>query len=76
MLNRVSLNELLNEVATQFQGDDSPVLRLSCRPSGDGCGREPQHWRSPGTLYAIGNMLGNALDFAASEVQLKAVWTG
>ena len=75
MLNRVSLGELLTEVATPFQGDDNRILRTSCRPSGDGCGREPQHWRSPGTLYAIGNMLGNALDFAESEVQLKACWT-
>ena len=75
MLNRVLLSELLTEVARPFQGDDDPVLRITCRPSGDGCGREPQHWRSPGTLYAIGNMLGNALDFAEAEVQLRAVWT-
>lgn len=75
LLNRVSLSELLTEVATPFQAEDSRILRVSCRPSGDGCGREPQHWRSPGTLYAISNMLGNALDFSSSEVQLRAFWT-
>lgn len=75
MLNRVSLGELLNEVAAPFMDEDVPTLDVSISPAGDGCGLEPEHWRSPGTLYAIGNMLGNALDFAETQVKARACWT-
>ena len=40
----------------------------------DGQGPEPACRRNPGILYGLGNLIENAIDFAASEVRIGAKW--
>ncbi len=40
-----------------------------------GEGPEPVAARNPGLTYGLGNLLDNAVDFARSEVNIKAEWT-
>jgi len=40
-----------------------------------GQGPEPSCQRNPGILYGLGNLIENAIDFAASEVQISAHWS-
>jgi len=35
---------------------------------------EPACRRNPGILYGLGNLIENAIDFAASEVRIAAQW--
>lgn len=39
-----------------------------------GEGRQPVAHRNPGILYGLGNLIENAIDFAASEVRILARW--
>ena len=36
---------------------------------------EPLGNRRPGVIYGLGNLIENAVGFAASEVQIDARWT-
>ncbi|VTZ50622.1 Integral membrane sensor signal transduction histidine kinase [Methylocella tundrae] len=40
----------------------------------DGEGRQPVSRRNPAILYGLGNLIENAIDFAASEVRIIARW--
>lgn len=40
----------------------------------NGEGRQPVARRNPGILYGLGNLIENAIDFAASEVRIAACW--
>lgn len=40
----------------------------------DGVGREPVCRRNPGILHGLGNLVENAIDFAASEASIVARW--
>ena len=40
-----------------------------------GDGPEPICMRNPGVLYGLGNLVENAIDFAAKEVRIVARWT-
>ena len=39
-----------------------------------GEGRQPVARRNPGILYGLGNLIENAIDFAAAEVRIVARW--
>jgi two-component system sensor histidine kinase RegB len=41
----------------------------------EGDGPEPVAARNPGLTYGLGNLVDNAVDFAGSEVRIKAAWT-
>lgn len=41
----------------------------------EGAGAEPVTARNPAILYGIGNLIENAIDFAASEVRIVARWS-
>jgi two-component system sensor histidine kinase RegB len=41
----------------------------------DGDGRQPVARRNPGILYGLGNLIENAIDFAAYEVRIVARWS-
>ncbi len=41
----------------------------------EGYGTEPQAARNPGVIYGLGNLIENAIDFAASNVRIVARWT-
>ncbi len=75
LLDRVRLSEILEEIAEPYRALESKEISISCRASGDGCGAEPERWRSAGMSYGLGNMLANALDYARSKVSLTGRWT-
>ncbi len=75
LLDRQKLSELLEEVAEPYRMLESKTIEITSGAAGDGCGPEPERWRSSGMIYGLGNMLANALDFASSKVCLKASWT-
>lgn len=66
----MSLHHLLEEVAEPYRhfGVD---LRIDVR----GEGPEPRCVRNPGIIYGLGNLIENAVDFAASEARIEARWT-
>lgn len=69
-LESMSLTHLLEEVAGPLRGAD---VRIEVRRAGEG--PEPVCRRSPGLLYGLGNLVDNAVDFAASRVTIEAGWT-
>jgi two-component system, sensor histidine kinase RegB len=66
----MNLGVLLEEVVQPHR--DFGVRIIS---SLDGPAPEPICTRSPGVLYGLGNLVENAVDFAKSEVAVRAVWT-
>ncbi|MFN3890062.1 MAG: ActS/PrrB/RegB family redox-sensitive histidine kinase [Beijerinckiaceae bacterium] len=66
----MSLRHLLEEVAEPYRhfGVD-----LSIDATGEG--PEPRCVRNPGIIYGLGNLIENAVDFAASGVRIEARWT-
>jgi two-component system, sensor histidine kinase RegB len=66
----MSMRHLLEEVAEPYRhfGVD-----LSIDVGGEG--PEPHCVRNPGIIYGLGNLIENAVDFAASKVRIVARWT-
>jgi two-component system, sensor histidine kinase RegB len=69
ILDEMSLGVLIEEV-TIPQRDFGVQISVA----DDGHGQEPVCRRNPGILYGLGNLIENAIDFAASEVQVAAKW--
>lgn len=67
---RLSLSALIEEVIEPFR-EMGPHLAVKC--TGDG--PEPVGRRNPAILYALANIVENAVDFAESEVSIFAAWT-
>jgi two-component system sensor histidine kinase RegB len=68
---RLPLANLLQEVAEPHRNFGITVdVRL---PSGV---PSPMTARNPATLYGLGNLLENAVDFARARVEIAADWTG
>ncbi len=71
-----SVQELLAEAAAPYETGKAPIFtfaRAAASAQGDGA-IEPVATRRPGILYGLGNILENAVDFAASRVDLTAEW--
>ena len=66
----MSIGQVLEEVAGPDRAGD---VEIEVARSGEGA--EPACRRSPGLMYALGNLLDNAVDFAASRVAMTARWT-
>ena len=47
-------------------------VKISIAEKGEG--RQPVARRNPGILYGLGNLIENAIDFAAAEVRIVARW--
>ena len=62
---------LLLEEVVQPQRNFDVAIRIVA----EGSGGEPKTKRNPGVLYGIGNLVENAIDFAADEVRIVARWT-
>ncbi|MGH6869229.1 MAG: ATP-binding protein, partial [Methylocella sp.] len=69
ILDEMSLSLLMEEVAGPHRdfGVRSLIVEEGQRP-------EPACLRNPGILYGLGNLIENAVDFAASEVRIAAKW--
>jgi two-component system, sensor histidine kinase RegB len=69
ILDEMSLSVLVEEVAIPHR-DFGVKISISMQ----GQGSEPSCQRNPGILYGLGNLIENAVDFAASEVRIAALW--
>lgn len=65
----LSLSQLLEEIV---QPQRAAGASVAVRIEGDG--PEPVMRRNPSVLYGLGNLLDNAVDFAASRVALDGSW--
>lgn len=68
-LGTLTLSHLIEEVAGPQRPFGVPLQRDIA-----GEGREPECRRNPGLIYALANLVDNAVDFAASTVTLSAAW--
>ncbi len=65
------LTHLLNEAADRHRDLGVEVVVSVDRPEG----AEPVGRRNPATLYGLSNLIENAVDFAASRVDVTASWS-
>jgi len=65
----LSIEDLLEEAAEPFIDRDKDIVIKS-----EGQGQDPVLKRRPELLYALKNYIDNAVDFAASRVELSAYW--
>ncbi len=70
ILDTMKLSHLVEELAAPQRSFDV-VIDVDTR----GEGPEPTCRRNPGLLYALANLVDNAVDFAASEVVIEATWS-
>jgi two-component system sensor histidine kinase RegB len=69
-LGRMPLSLVLEEAAAPHRN-----FGVAIEIEGGGEGPEPVAGRNPSLAYGLGNLVDNAVDFAQSEVQLRAEWT-
>jgi two-component system sensor histidine kinase RegB len=73
----ISIQELLDESSAAYRSSGKRVV-ISAHPLTQGSAapaEEPLGHRRPGVIYGLGNIIENAVGFAASEVQIDARWT-
>lgn len=73
----ITIQELLDEASSSYRQRSKRVV-ISAHPlavSGQEPALEPLGHRRPGVIYGLGNIIENAVGFAASEVQIDARWT-
>ncbi len=74
----LSVIELLEEASAPHRSAGKRII-ISASPLpglDDEVRIEPVAHRRPGVIYGLGNLIENAVSFAASEVQLSARWNG
>lgn len=69
MHDRIALGDLLEEAVAPLRGMGAPVIISLPGPAG-----MPVLHRRPELIYALGNFVENAVDFARAEVLLSADW--
>jgi len=74
MFARLKLTVMLEEIAEPLRGSDVAII-VNRRPDADPGSPEPWVLRNPAINYGIGNLLENAVDFAASRVDVDPRWT-
>ncbi len=72
---RMSLGHLIEEVVTPYRGFGKDIVITLVPTAKAGTDkRQPFGHRNPAILYGLGNILENAVDFAATKVGIEAVW--
>jgi two-component system sensor histidine kinase RegB len=78
IVSRLTLGHLLEEVVSPHRLVAVPIeVRSGAAkdvPAGANAGPEPVTQRNPGVIYGLGNLVENAIDFAASKVEVDATW--
>lgn len=78
IVSRLPLNHLIEEVVAPHRLVAVPI-EVKTGPAQEGALRgslpEPVTERNPGVLYGLGNLVENAIDFAASKVEVEARWS-
>jgi two-component system, sensor histidine kinase RegB len=80
IVSRMPITHLMEEVVAPHRLISVPI-EVSAGPvpgilRGSPSAREPVMQRNPGVLYGLGNLVENAVDFAATKVEATASWTG
>ncbi|MEZ5898402.1 MAG: ActS/PrrB/RegB family redox-sensitive histidine kinase [Hyphomicrobiaceae bacterium] len=73
----VTVREIIDESVESHKVSSKRIV-VSAHPilGAEGDGRlEPVGERKPGVIYGLGNIIENAIDFAASEVEVSARWS-
>jgi len=78
IVSRLPLSHLIEEVVAPHRLVAVPI-EVKTKPAQEGAPRgslqEPVTERNPGVLYGLGNLVENAIDFAASKVDVEARWS-
>ena len=78
IVSRLSLSHLIEEVVTPHRLVAVPI-EVKTGPAavapGKEPGPEPVTQRNPGVIYGLGNLVENAIDFAATKVDVDARWS-
>jgi two-component system sensor histidine kinase RegB len=71
----MTLEQVIDEAAEPYRAAGKSIL-VNCGPSDpDAAGRAPEAQRLPGLIYGLGNLIENAVDFAAERVEISASWS-
>lgn len=70
VMNVLSLERLIEEVV-----EPQREFGVEVKVTKHGTPLQPSCLRNPGILYGLGNLVENAIDFAASSVHIEARWT-
>jgi two-component system sensor histidine kinase RegB len=78
IVSRLPLSHLIEEVVAPHRLVAVPI-EVKTKPAQEGAPggslQEPVTERNPGVLYGLGNLVENAIDFAASKVDVEARWS-
>jgi two-component system sensor histidine kinase RegB len=79
IVSRLTLSHLIEEVVTPHRLVAVPI-EVATGPAEDATRHgttppEPVTERNPGMLYGLGNLVENAIDFAATKVEVEARWS-
>jgi two-component system, sensor histidine kinase RegB len=79
IVSRMPVSHLIEEVVEPHRLMAVPIEvttgpREGVAPGSDAA-REPVTQRNPGMIYGLGNLVENAIDFAAEKVEVDASWT-
>ena len=71
---QMKLSAMLEDLVSPLRGSDVDIS-IVCEAL-QGTAPEPILRRNPAISYGLSNILANAIDFAETEVRIKATWTG
>jgi two-component system sensor histidine kinase RegB len=79
IVSRLSVSHLIEEAVSPHRLVSVPI-EVETGPAngvqpGTPAAQEPVTQRNPGVLYGLGNLVENAVDFAASKVEVEARWS-
>ena len=76
MYQRTAILAMIEDLVAPLRGSDAVIAVTSSADLDDkALGSEPVFRRNPAITYGLGNLLENAVDFAASRVEVDARWT-
>jgi len=76
MFSKMSVSHLIEEVIEPFRVFDKTIeVNLKPPPENGRAGPEPVIERNAGVIYALTNLVENAVDYASGKVRIEAKWT-
>jgi two-component system sensor histidine kinase RegB len=70
----VSLPAMIEDLVSPLRGPDVTILIDAAPAANAPSSPEPVFLRNPGIAYGLGNLIENAIDFAARDVSIRARW--
>jgi two-component system, sensor histidine kinase RegB len=73
----MSVTQLIEEAASPYRGFSAELVVAAHPEAGVGGAPSPEPIgeRRPGVIYGLGNLVENAVDFAATRVEITATWS-